>query len=252
MEESLETPKRTKSRVNAGRIFLVVAICAFVYACTLQRNYRQATLNADLIQFLQTDAVLEKGSTVELAALLAQGADPNAKEQPAGHGFDFLDWLKSPFQRQGDGGGEPPMTALIIAAGNRHGFGQVKLLVEHGANIHTTGRYGWDPLTSAVAAGNLDSVKYLHERGLSVNTEFNWGARHWERQFNRRTRTWFAILSLQAQMSTSQRLPAPDPYISRRTGTLRKLPIFSSRPGQSSRYSLSGSLLFTAGWSRRF
>jgi ankyrin repeat protein len=164
LEEPSGTPKQTRLRLYVKRLLQVIAVCVVVFGWVVYRGYSQTILNADLI-----DAV-GGGSASDVKTLLEQGADPNARVQPVGHNFDLMEWLMAPLP----GGNEVKegATALITAAGNVQGYESLKLLVEHGANIHAKGPFEDNALVTAARAGNVDSVKYLMGKGLSINSDF--------------------------------------------------------------------------------
>ncbi len=169
MDEPFESPRQTKPRSRKMAFFIVIVVFVAVIFWLDERSYQQTRLNASFLESLRT------GTASEAAAMLAQGADPNAREKPDGHDFDMLEWLKGPFRSASTEDHEPQQTALILAAGNRNGFAQVKMLVEHGADVHATGQFGMNALVSAALGGNLDTVKYLQGKGLSVNSEYGSG-----------------------------------------------------------------------------
>ena len=77
-------------------------------------------------------------------ALLAHGADVNAKESWRGQ------------------------TALMWAAGEGH-VGAMSALLERGADIRARSNAGWTALLFAVRDGHLDAVRTLLEVGAEVN-----------------------------------------------------------------------------------
>lgn len=63
-------------------------------------------------------------------------------------------------------------TALIEAA-HSGTVAVVRCLVEHGADIHATGRYGYNAFLKAAMGGNLDVMKYLFEQDKSLMNSVN-------------------------------------------------------------------------------
>ena len=103
-------------------------------ASALPLTMNAAGLNEDL------EAAVRKGDAQTVGALLANGANVNAKFQ--------------------DGG-----TALSYAVRNGH-LEVVKVLLERGAGINTPdSAYGWTPLSQAAAKGHAGIVKLLLEKG---------------------------------------------------------------------------------------
>ena len=60
------------------------------------------------------------------------------------------------------------LTALSIAAKNCRA-NVVKVLIEHGADIHTADDFGWTPLHSAAYSGHKKLVKLLLDKGSDPN-----------------------------------------------------------------------------------
>lgn len=165
MEEPSRVSKQPKPKPHLKRTLQILTVGFIVFAGALYIGYRHTALNADLIEAVQT------GSASEVKTLLDKGADPNVRAQPDGHNFDMLEWLKNPL-RGGQRDEEKLLpTALIIAAGNRHGYECLKALVEHGADIHARSPFGDNALIIAAVGGDVESVKYLHEKGLSVSSD---------------------------------------------------------------------------------
>jgi ankyrin repeat protein len=74
-------------------------------------------------------------------------------------------------QQNTDGGG---LTALVYAA--RQGeLETVKVLVEAGAEVNQTTKYGWSPLLTATQNRNYKIAQYLLERGANPNIANNGG-----------------------------------------------------------------------------
>jgi len=67
--------------------------------------------------------------------------------------------------REPDGGG---LTALVYAA-RTGSIDAARVLLEGGANVNQTTRYGWSPLLAATQNQNYQMAKFLIERGADVN-----------------------------------------------------------------------------------
>jgi ankyrin repeat protein len=96
------------------------------------------------------------GDTAAVSALIAKGADVNAKNN--------YGW-----------------TALSHAA--RAGNAElVKLLLAHGADVNARDGSGWTPLMRAAMKGHAEAVRVLLEHGALVNVkekDEGWTALHW-------------------------------------------------------------------------
>jgi uncharacterized protein len=85
-------------------------------------------------------------------------ADGNPVPESTGRG-------RRPPARAPDGG---ELTALVYAA--RSGsIDAARALLEGGADVNQTTRYGWSPLLAATQNGNYQMAKFLIERGANVN-----------------------------------------------------------------------------------
>jgi ankyrin repeat protein len=69
------------------------------------------------------------------------------------------------FQREPDGG---ELTALIYAA-RSNAIDVAQVLLDAGADVNQTSRYGWSPLLAATQNNNLQMGKFLIEHGADVN-----------------------------------------------------------------------------------
>jgi ankyrin repeat protein len=84
----------------------------------------------------------------------------------ANQGFDSDDAFGRPgFQREPDGG---ELTALIYAA-RSSAIDVAQVLLDAGADVNQTSRYGWSPLLAATQNNNLQMGKFLIEHGADVN-----------------------------------------------------------------------------------
>ncbi len=84
----------------------------------------------------------------------------------AGQGFDSDDAFGRPgVQREPDGG---ELTALIYAA-RSSAIDVAQVLLDAGADVNQTSRYGWSPLLAATQNNNLQMGKFLIEHGADVN-----------------------------------------------------------------------------------
>jgi uncharacterized protein len=72
---------------------------------------------------------------------------------------------RRPPAREPDGGA---LTALVYAARNGS-IDAARALVEGGADVNQTTRYGWSPLLAATQNGNYQVAKFLIEHGANVN-----------------------------------------------------------------------------------
>ncbi|HLH00225.1 MAG TPA: ankyrin repeat domain-containing protein [Bryobacteraceae bacterium] len=115
------------------------------------------------------------GSLEEMQALIAAGADVNAK-----NAFDSTALLVcasdlAKVQLLLDKGADvnaqskPGRTALMIAAGHNGASDVVKLLLDRGANVNARDASGDSALLEATSAGDIAIVKLLLEKNADVN-----------------------------------------------------------------------------------
>jgi ankyrin repeat protein len=106
------------------------------------------------------------GAGVGGEALAEQGADGNqvvdttGDPAPASTGRG-----RRPAAREADGGA---LTALVYAA-RTGSIDAARTLLEGGADVNETTRYGWSPLLAATQNGNYQIAKFLIEHGANVN-----------------------------------------------------------------------------------
>ncbi len=86
--------------------------------------------------------------------------DENGDEVPAANARN-----RRPPQREPDGGA---LTALVYAA-RTGSIDAARVLLEGGADVNQTTRYGWSPLLAATQNQNYQMAKFLIERGANVN-----------------------------------------------------------------------------------
>ena len=72
---------------------------------------------------------------------------------------------RRPAAREPDGGA---LTALVYAA-RTGSIDAARVLLDGGADVNQTTRYGWSPLLAATQNGNYQMAKFLIEHGANVN-----------------------------------------------------------------------------------
>jgi ankyrin repeat protein len=99
----------------------------------------------------------------ETAVLLTEDGNPaldeNGDPVPEGNA------RRRPPQREPDGGA---LTALVYAA-RTGSIDAARVLLEGGADVNQTTRYGWSPLLAATQNQNYQMAKFLIEHGANVN-----------------------------------------------------------------------------------
>ncbi|MEE3371694.1 MAG: ankyrin repeat domain-containing protein [Planctomycetota bacterium] len=120
-----------------------------------------------------------RGSETSVRLLLEYGADPNVTNQA---GVTALVWGVHELAKVRlllEAGAVPDVqtrlgnTPLIIAAAHASSVDVVRLLLEHGADVHVANRRGTSALRNAVRAGGLETAKVLLSRGARQNAESN-------------------------------------------------------------------------------
>ena len=143
-------------------------------------NCEQPTPDPELLRKLTVEGV---DMDSELKKFVDSGAEPTAEAicnifVRAGIGFvvvnnqnqggqEGTDAFNRPagMQREPDGG---ELTALIYAA-RSSAIDVAQVLLDAGADVNQTSRYGWSPLLAATQNNNLQMGKFLIEHGADVN-----------------------------------------------------------------------------------
>lgn len=134
-------------------------ILTYNFACLFIPPARKPRRTVPIIE------AVKRGDAEKVRQLLAQGADPNARETQAPIRYGL--WMRlidvpEPLAK----------TALILAAGaDRRDI--VKILLDNGADVNATASWGETALTCAVGRqSDLEIAKLLIARGADVN---RWG-----------------------------------------------------------------------------
>jgi len=154
---------------------------------TIYSPIRQERLNRTLL------AAIKQNDTKTALSLLAEGADPNARDKPP-VSFSFKRMLLQLFHKPAPAMDSP--MALTLAMGvqiqaDTYGSGLfcceddydeaggvqiVKALCEHGADVNSRGPGGYTPLmASAMTPASATITKILLDRGAQVNARSNDG-----------------------------------------------------------------------------
>ena len=106
------------------------------------------------------------GAGVGGEAPAEQGADGNQVVDASGNPVPASTGRgRRPGAREPDGGA---LTALVYAA-RTGSIDAARALLEGGADVNQTTRYGWSPLLAATQNGNYQVAKFLIEHGANVN-----------------------------------------------------------------------------------
>jgi ankyrin repeat protein len=106
------------------------------------------------------------GAGVGGEVLFEQGADGNQVVDATGNPVpESTGRGRRPAAREPDGGA---LTALVYAA-RTGSIDAARALLEGGADVNQTTRYGWSPLLAATQNDNYRMAKFLIERGANVN-----------------------------------------------------------------------------------
>ncbi|MCL4361168.1 ankyrin repeat domain-containing protein [Candidatus Dependentiae bacterium] len=108
----------------------------------------KSTYSKDKIKQISIENLTSKNPKVDIAQILFNAG---AKD------LDIMDSMDS---------NETP--ALNIAT-RENNFPLVKFLIDNGANVNVTNKYGHTPLNNAALYGSLETVKYLLDHGADVN-----------------------------------------------------------------------------------
>ena len=107
-----------------------------------------------------------RGAGVGGEALAEQGADGNQVVDASGNPVPASTGRgRRPAAREPDGGA---LTALVYAA-RTGSIDAARALLEGGADVNQTTRYGWSPLLAATQNGDYQLAKFLIEHGANVN-----------------------------------------------------------------------------------
>ncbi len=138
---------------------------------------REAGVNApDARGFTPLMQAARFGTTRQMRQLIERGADPKARTPDHVTAFHFAvdDVRKARLlvERGFEVRDFDParLSPLMIAAGHPQGLETVRYLVEHGVNPAATNAHGVTALARAAAIGALDTVAFLVERGLAVQS----------------------------------------------------------------------------------
>jgi ankyrin repeat protein len=113
------------------------------------------------------ELIRESGEDAVLAKAAGEGgaAGEPCKVQRDGLGFVLAGPPRNRGPREADGG---ELTALVYAA-RTGSIDAARVLLEAGADVNQTTRYGWTPLLAATQNRNYRLGKFLIERGADVN-----------------------------------------------------------------------------------
>jgi ankyrin repeat protein len=143
---------------------LMSALLAAIFAGLMWREVRQAHLNHLLIVAVHTN------DTAAVAALLPQGADPDARDVPEKPPTwrDLLTrWLRHSSTPRTD-------TALLITANQENNDLEIaRLLLRAGANVNAVNVDGKTPLAAALAMNRADVMRELlaHKANPNVHVD---------------------------------------------------------------------------------
>ena len=156
-----EAPKPDLEQVREQRVLLMGDSQKNLPAADLCKGIRRGGLGFVTVDGAGGNAGAGVGGEVvfELDTEGNPVVDENGDPVVAGAG------RRRPPQREPDGGA---LTALVYAA--RTGtVDAARVLLEGGANVNQTTRYGWSPLLAATQNQNYQMAKFLIEHGANVN-----------------------------------------------------------------------------------
>jgi ankyrin repeat protein len=139
-------------------ILLLGGLPLLITGGLIYRGDRQQIVDRALI------TAIKKNDLKRVTALLAKGADPNARDWPP-----YVEFVgNSPWG--GRMNPSDPQTALMVALGlNGENIPLVKTLLDAGASLEAPDEYGRTALTCAAAVSKRESVRFLIARGADVN-----------------------------------------------------------------------------------
>jgi ankyrin repeat protein len=149
-------------------VFLVVLGLICLVALASHWAGEQQNRDQDLIMACQI------GNVDDVKALLAQGANPNARDMPDHTTSTFGDWFRKLFHPQQDAS-STGATALVCAARSRHPFETAKLLIDHGADVKAPSNDEGSVLFWAARDGKAALVQLLLDHGLDPNARESYG-----------------------------------------------------------------------------
>jgi ankyrin repeat protein len=149
--------RTTKRLILLLAIPVIICACLVVLTCA---HVRRARLSAPLIKAVQLFDIRHANQ------LLADGADPNARETPEAP-VGFVEILRSMFgpKKGSQLSGYPSALMLASVDGNEE---IARHLVERGADVNTVGPDNMSALMEAAGTGPLDTVKMLVEHGADL------------------------------------------------------------------------------------
>jgi ankyrin repeat protein len=158
-----------------GVVIVVALVLPFgVSVAEAFRQGRQQAANRTLI------AAIKKNDAKAVTTTLAKGADPNAKDlppDPRGVWQRVWDSLRRKRLQTGDA-----PTALLVALEMNddlefppENVPIVKVLLDAGANVNVSNKYGQTPLICAAVSPKRETVRLLLDRGAKINARDNRG-----------------------------------------------------------------------------
>ncbi len=142
-------------------VLVVIAVPVWLGVTTSQREQ----LNADLIMALRL------GQEEDVKSLLAQGADPNARDLPNAKPPGLLQQMIELFTHPRHPEMEHARTALSCATDSKHAALLVMLLLDKGASLKADEQCELPALFWAARSGDIATVKLLLDRGADVNVQ---------------------------------------------------------------------------------
>jgi ankyrin repeat protein len=156
-----EAPKPDLEQIRAERVRLIGDSQKTVPAADLCKGIRRSGLGFVTIDGAGGNA----GAGVGGEVLFEEDADGNPVLDENGEPVPVRNSGRRPPQREPDGG---ELTALVYAA-RTGSIDAARALLEGGANVNQTTRYGWSPLLAATQNQNYRMAKFLIEHGADVN-----------------------------------------------------------------------------------
>jgi ankyrin repeat protein len=147
-------------QVRIQRVLLMGASQKDLPATELCKGIRRSGLGFVTIDGAGGNAGAGVGGEVVLDTEGNPVLDENGEEVPASTGRG-----RRPAPREPDGGA---LTALVYAA-RTGSIDAARVLLEGGADVNQTTRYGWSPLLAATQNQNYQMAKFLIEHGANVN-----------------------------------------------------------------------------------
>jgi ankyrin repeat protein len=158
---------------TSSRFRIVTVIFVTLVALVAVMTWRSA--NRTSLQNTLSEAVT-RGDVDATRRVLAHGADPNEPVSAAGDQLSLWDRVRSivGFRRAYEGQGEKSEPYLITAVESGNAA-LVRTLLEHGAEVNTSGHDGRTALMQAVFSDDPSIIQALLEHRASVNARDFYG-----------------------------------------------------------------------------